>query len=172
MKKDNQTKYLVEAGVIAALYFCLNIVSSAAGLSYGPIQLRLPEALCLLPVLMPSAVPGLVVGCALANIMSPYGIIDVAVGSMATLIASILVRYFKDVTFKKIPILSALMPVLINGIFVGAEIAFLQPSTDVRLATFLIIMGEVALGELIAMVFAVLLLKAIEKRFNILNGRK
>ena len=172
MKKDNQTKYLVESGLIAALYFCLNFVSSAAGLSYGPIQLRLSEALCLLPVIMPSAVPGLAVGCALANIMSPYGVVDVAVGSLATLVAAVLVRRFRNVTWKNIPFLSALMPVLINGIFVGAEIAFLQPSSGARAVTFLVTMGEVALGEILAMVLAVLLLKAIGKRFKTLDRRK
>lgn len=166
MKNKNQTTYIVEAGLIAAIYFCLNFVSSAVGLGFGPIQLRLSESLCLLPILMPSAVPGLAVGCALANIMSPYGVIDIAVGSLATLIAALLTRRFRNITWKNIPFLSALMPIIINGIIVGAEIAFFQPVSGARFITFLITVGEVAAGELIAMILAVLLLKGLKKYFK------
>ena len=66
-----KTKYLAEAAVIAAIYALLTIV--LAPISYGAVQVRISEALTVLPFFTPAAVPGLFVGCIAANIMSPYG---------------------------------------------------------------------------------------------------
>ena len=72
--KNNNTKYLTQSGVIAALYVALTLLAKVFGLDSGQIQLRLSEALCVLPVFLPAAVPGLTIGCLLANRMQRGGV--------------------------------------------------------------------------------------------------
>ena len=91
MKARRSTLFLARAAVIAGAYVALTL--ALAPLSYSGMQLRLSEALCVLAYFSPSAVAGLTVGCALANLGSPYGLLDVAVGTAATLIAA-LFAYF------------------------------------------------------------------------------
>ena len=69
MKRRNPTRYLVQAGMIAALYVALTYLSNALGLAYGMVQFRLSEALCILPLFTPAAVPGLAVGCIVGNLL-------------------------------------------------------------------------------------------------------
>ena len=79
------TKTLCRAGVVAALYA---VLTWALGeLAYGPLQIRPAEALTVLPLFFPEAVPALYVGCMLANLMSGYGVYDILLGSLATLLA-------------------------------------------------------------------------------------
>ena len=85
MKKHNKSAFLTQSGVIAALYVVLTLVAKAMGLDSGQIQLRLSEALCVLPVFLPAAVPGLTVGCLLANILCGNIFWDVLFGTLATL---------------------------------------------------------------------------------------
>ena len=87
MKK--RTLRLVRGGLIAALYVVLTLVSAAFGLSSGVIQLRLSEALCVLPFFMPEAVPGLFIGCLLANLITGCLPFDILFGSIATLLGAI-----------------------------------------------------------------------------------
>jgi len=99
--------YFVRAALIAAIYVILNIIF--APISYGPVQVRIAEALVVLPFIEPSAIIGLSVGCVLANIYGGLGMVDVIGGSLCTLIAA----YF---TYKvKNPKLAPLPPVLINA---------------------------------------------------------
>ena len=93
MKKSiNSSKraalYMAEGGLIAALYVVLTMLVNAVGLANYPIQLRLSEALCILPVFTPAAIPGLFIGCLLANLMSGCIWQDVVFGSLATLIGA------------------------------------------------------------------------------------
>ncbi len=88
MKKS--TLLLTRAAVIAALYVVLTELSAIIGLSSGVIQFRLSEALCVLPVFTASAIPGLAVGCVLANLLTPGVVIwDVIFGSLATLLGAL-----------------------------------------------------------------------------------
>ncbi len=80
-------RFLAEAGIIAALYFALTM--AAAPISFGPLQIRISEALCVLPFFTPAAIPGLFIGVVLANLAgSPLGLFDVVFGSLATLAAA------------------------------------------------------------------------------------
>lgn len=81
--------YMAEGGLIAALYVVLTILVNAVGLASYPIQLRLSEALCVLPVFTPAAIPGLFIGCLLANLLSGCIWQDVLFGSLATLLGAI-----------------------------------------------------------------------------------
>lgn len=88
---DKKTRFIAEVGIIAALYAVLTIV--VAPISYGPMQIRISEALCVLPYFTPAAVPGLFIGCLIANgfgimLGSSLGLMDVIVGSLATLAAA------------------------------------------------------------------------------------
>ena len=80
--KKNQL-YLVQGAMIAAIYVALTL--SLMPISYGPIQFRVSEALCILPFFTPAAVPGLFVGCLLSNLLGGLVPMDVICGSLATL---------------------------------------------------------------------------------------
>lgn len=125
MKKVFTTKRLCRAGVIAALYAALTYAFMP--FAFGPFQVRPAEALCILPLFFPEAVPALFIGCMLSNITSPYFLYDVFVGSSVTLVAafgSYTVGWF----FKKDGVkllLGGLFPVLLNAFFIPLIIVFL-----------------------------------------------
>ncbi len=147
MEKNQKVRFLTEAGLIAAAYAALTYLSSLFGIAYGPVQFRFSEALCLLPVLTPAALPGLALGCLIANLGSPLGPVDLLFGTAATLLAALLTRAARGICFRRLPLLSALFPALINGLIIGAEIVlFLQDSTF-TLPAYLSAAGSVALGE-------------------------
>lgn len=146
--KDKRILYLVQGAMIAAIYAAATYLSSIFGLAYGPVQFRISEALTVLPVLTPAAIPGLTIGCIIANIGSPMGVVDIIFGSIATLLAAVTARMLRKVTVRGIPILSILMPVVFNGIIIGIEIVYLMPSVQASFTAFLINACQVALGEL------------------------
>lgn len=99
---------LTVAALTAALYAVMGYFGNIFGLTFGPIQIRFAEALTVLPFLFPAAAPGLAVGCLITNLLSPYGPIDVVLGTLATAIAAWLTA--------KMPrwYLAALPPILAN----------------------------------------------------------
>lgn len=134
-----KTRFLAQASIIAAVYAVLTIVLMA--FSYGPVQVRVAEALCILPLFTPAAIPGLAVGCFIANIFSPAGLPDLIFGSLATLIGAVGVY-----AFRKRPMLAPLCPVLSNAVIVGS---MLRITTGTNLSIFAC-MAWVAVGELIS----------------------
>ena len=123
MKNKNLTKRLCRAGVIAALYVALTYVFMP--FAYGPLQIRPAEALCILPLFFPEAVPALYIGCMLANI--PSGPIDVFLGSFATLLAALgtysIGKFFKNKWLKLI--LGGIFPVVLNAFIIPLIIVFI-----------------------------------------------
>ncbi|GAI27118.1 unnamed protein product [marine sediment metagenome] len=99
--------YIIRVAMIAAIYVVLNIIF--APISYGPVQVRIAEALAVLPFIDPSAIIGLFIGCILANVIGPLGMVDIIWGSLCTLIAAYLTSKMKN------PKLAPLPPVLINA---------------------------------------------------------
>ena len=87
--KNKKVKFIVDAAVIAALYVVLTYLAAAFNLSSAVIQVRFSEALTILPVFTPAAIPGLFVGCILANALTGAVVIDVICGSIATLIGAV-----------------------------------------------------------------------------------
>ena len=117
-------RFLAEAGIIAALYFALTV--AVAPIAYGPLQIRISEALCVLPFFTPAAVPGLFVGCILANLFSPFGIYDIVFGSLATLIAAI-------ITYRiRVKWLLPLPAIVVNALIIGAELTLLAALPEYR----------------------------------------
>ncbi len=84
----NQTLFVTQAAFIAAIYVVLTYIANAFGLASGVIQIRLSEALCTLCVFTPAAVPGLFIGCLLANLITGCTLLDIIFGSLATLIGA------------------------------------------------------------------------------------
>lgn len=123
--KQKTVRFIVQAGVIAALYAALTLVLAPIG--FGQIQFRAAEALTILPIYTPAAIPGLTVGCLLANgIGVAMGVssmpMDILFGTLATLLASMCSYFVRNVRFRKIPLWSFFPPVLWNGLIVGWEL--------------------------------------------------
>ena len=97
------TRQLTCAAIVGAAYAVLSIFGSIFGITYGPIQCRFSEALCVLPFLLPETAWGLGVGCLIANLLSPYGILDIVVGSAATLLAALLTARCKKKWLAPLP---------------------------------------------------------------------
>ena len=118
MKKRFSVRHLTAAAVIAALYAALSLLSNTLGLTFGPVQLRVSEALTLLPFLFPGATWGLFVGCIVTNIISPYGMLDMIFGSLATLLAGFLTAKAPNRHLAILP------PVVCNMLIISAVIAW------------------------------------------------
>ena len=161
MKK--KTVFVVNSAVIAAVYAGLTYVAALLNLAYGGIQFRFSEALTILAVFTPAAIPGLTIGCFLGNITSPYGLVDIICGTLATLVAAILSYLTRNIKFKDLPLLSALFPVIANAIIVGLEITLLMPE-GFKFKAFLISALQVGFGELVmCYVLGIPLYKFIKK---------
>ena len=143
---NKKTLFYVKAALIGALYTVLTLVCAAMGLAYGGVQLRFSEALTILPLFSAASVPGLTVGCIVANIFSSVTPLDTIVGSLATLLAALLTRKCRHIRVKNFPLLSFLFPVIFNAVFVGAEIAFIS-GEDAFFTVFFMNMLTVGLGE-------------------------
>ena len=111
MKNKNVT-YLTQAAMIAAIYVVLTYVF--APFSFGEVQIRISEALTILPLFTPAAVPGLFVGCLIGNILGGAILPDIIFGSIATLIGAIGTYYLKE----QKPVLATLPPILSNIVIV------------------------------------------------------
>lgn len=151
MKKRKSALFVTQAAVIAALYVALTYVSNALGLAYGAVQFRLSEILTVLPVFTPAAIPGLLIGCIIANITSPFGIIDIVCGSGATFLAALCTYALRNVCFKELPLLSVIPPVLFNAVIIGLEIWYLQGRTA---EIFFVSALQIAAGQTVMCVAA------------------
>lgn len=148
MKNKKRLNYVVTGALIAAAYAGLTFLSNIFGLAYGPIQLRISEVLTILPVFTPAAIPGLTIGCFIANIGS-FNVVDLLFGTAATLIAAVMTYYLRSVRFKGIPFLAFLPPVLVNAVIIGFEISVFFLPEGLTLWGFVISGLEVGIGELI-----------------------
>ena len=137
MKKG--TAYTVQAALIAAIYAALTY--AVAPLSFGATQFRISEALTVLPVFTPAAIPGLAIG-------SPYGPIDILLGTVATVLAALATRLTRNIKIKNIPLLSFIFPTVFNGIIIGAEIMMFTPG-QAGIVGFFTSASGVALGEIV-----------------------
>lgn len=111
--KNSSAKIITQAAIIAALYVVLTLLSNALGLANLQVQFRLSEALTILPALFPAAIPGLFIGCILANIFTGALLPDIIAGSLATLVAAILTY-----KLRKSKYLAVLPPIICNTIVI------------------------------------------------------
>jgi uncharacterized membrane protein len=155
----SKTQLLVLNGIVAGLYTALTLVAGAMDLAYGPVQFRFSEALTVLPFLFPGTAPGLFVGCLLSNIISPYGILDLVLGSLATLLAALCTQKTNHRWLAPLP------PVIFNMVIVGGMLAWYEVGFS---DSFLTLFGAnalwVGLGEAVVVyVLGGLILKAVPK---------
>ncbi len=157
--KRKTVKNLSIASLIGALFAATTLISSFFGLAIGPFELRLSEALCFLPVLTPAAIPGLFVGCILANLLCGAVALDVIFGSLATLLGAV-----GTYLLRKRPILSFLPPILANTLIVPPLLYFVYGFRDAALPFlfFSIFVGEV----LSAGVLGFLVKKSVGKKLD------
>ena len=155
MKQFIHVKTLCMGGAIAALYVVLTLVAQAFGLASGAIQVRLSEALTILPVFTAAAVPGLTVGCVLANLITGCAAWDVVFGSLATLIGAVGTRLLKNK-----PLVAWIPPVVSNALIVPIVLQRVYGVPD----SFWYLMLTVGAGEVIACgVLGLLLYKSFKK---------
>lgn len=117
---NQNVKYLVHGAVIAALYFVLTMLANALGLANYAIQLRFSEALTILPLFTPAAIPGLFLGCILSNFATGAILIDVIFGSLATLIGAVGTYLLRNQS----KLLAPLPPIVANTIIVPLVLAY------------------------------------------------
>ena len=141
---------LTAAAAIGALYAALTMVNP---LGYGPIQFRVSEILCILPFFFPASAYGLTVGCIIANLIGPYGAVDIIFGSLATLLAGLSTAAIGIHSWKTEKtgwgacLAASLMPVLFNAPIVGSVIAY--SSTEYEFWKGFVLYGaQVGIGEL------------------------
>ena len=144
MKKSN-TLSLARGGIIAALYVALTYASFLFGLSSGAIQLRLSEMLTILPAFLPEAIPGLYIGCIIANLLTGGSIYDILLGSLATLIGAIGARALR----KFHPILIAMPTVIANALIVPLVIILSAGGAE-TFASFPYFALTVGIGEFLS----------------------
>ena len=110
--KNKGVLFVTQAGLIAALYVTLTYVFAA--ISFGEVQLRIAEALTILPMFTPAAIPGLFVGCIIGNAMGGAVLPDIICGSLATLAGAFGTWMFR----KKSPLIGCLPPIIANSLIV------------------------------------------------------
>ena len=155
---------VVRCAVIAAVYVVLCLV--LAPFSYGAVQVRIAEALCLLPVFGAEYIVGVTLGCFLANLFGST-ILDVVFGTLATLLACLVTYKLRNVRIKGLAIPASLPPVLFNAVIVGVEITlFFTDYRAMSAPVWLLCLGNgisVGVGELISCtILGVALVKLIE----------
>lgn len=141
MKKTYSATSLVHGAFVAALYIVLTYLANMLGLANSPIQVRFSEALCILPAFFPSAIWGLFAGCLISNLLTGCVLIDVILGSIATLIGAT-----GTYLLKQHPPLMVLPPIIANIIIVPPILAYVY-KFEGSLWYFVITVG---IGELIS----------------------
>jgi uncharacterized membrane protein len=159
--KENITKKLVKAALVAAIYAALTIV--LAPISYGPVQFRLSEVLVLLAFIDPFYIVGLTIGCLLANILGGLGIMDIVFGTLATFLSvsaiSLTAKYIKS---KKLSlIIASLWPTIFNGVIIGWMLNYVLG------VPLVLTMLQVGIGEFVVVtVVGVPVFKLIQNKYK------
>ena len=153
--KKNKVLFLTQAAMIAALYVVLTFVSNAFGLASGAIQIRISEALTILPYFSPVAVPGLFVGCIISNLLTGCALFDVIFGSLATLLGAIGTRMLRKWKW-----LAPLPPIISNTLIVPFVLTYVYALPG-GIPYFMLTVG---IGEIISCgILGMILLSVLSK---------
>lgn len=154
-----KVKFLTQGSLIAALYVVLTFLAQFFGLASGVIQLRLSEALTILPYFTPAAILGLFIGCFLSNLLIGGAMLDVVFGSIATLLGAVLAYLLRKHKW-----LVPIPNIFSNTIIVPFVLRYIY-TLDGTLPYFMLTVGigEILSGGLLGMI----LLFALEKHRNI-----
>ena len=119
MKRNSKTFFVCQGAIIAAIYVVLTYVAHLFGLDAGVIQIRLSEILCVLPMFFVAAIPGLYLGCLLANLLTGAVWLDILVGPVATLIGAL-----GTYALRKYRWIAPIPPILSNALIVPFVLAY------------------------------------------------
>ncbi|MFH1700550.1 MAG: QueT transporter family protein [Candidatus Zixiibacteriota bacterium] len=151
-----KARQIAIAGLIAAIYFVITISPGISAISYGNIQFRIAESLTILPFVYPGAIFGIFIGCLLANIFGPVGVIDIIAGSLLTLVAGWLTFLLRKT---KKPYLAPIPPIVINAFGVSVYVSYLYK------VPYWICVSEIFVGQtVVCYLLGYPLLKYIIKR--------
>ena len=114
------SKQIAKSAMICALYVCLTYITNTLGLASGIIQVRFSEALCILPIFTPTAVPGLFIGCLISNLLTGCALFDVIFGSIATLLGAVGTLYIG----RKNKWLAAIPPIISNTLIIPFVLSY------------------------------------------------
>lgn len=160
MKHQGKTAALCRAAMICALYVALTWVCGLLGLANMPVQLRLAEALCVLPFFMPEAIAGLTVGCLVANFLVGCIWQDILFGTLATLLGALgtyAMRHLRG----KFRFLAVLPPIVANTVIVPFVLRYAYGIGD----GWLVLAAGVGAGEIVSVgVLGIFLMLALEKQ--------
>ena len=158
--KVNKTRNLVFGALIAAIYVVLTMMLRP--ISYGPIQFRISEALCVLPYFTPAAIPGVFLGCLISNLLGGAVIMDVVFGSLATLIGAV-----GSWVLRKNRFLVSVPPIMSNILIIPWVLKFAYGSEDL----IWYMMVTIGIGEFLAIgVLGQLLITALTKYRKMIFG--
>ena len=150
-----KTRFLTQSAFIAALYVALTYISAVLGIASGVVQIRLSEALTVSPAFSPAGVPGLFLGCFVANVLTGAPLWDIVFGSVATLLGALGTRYFGKKCFT-----APIFPILSNTLIIPFVLKFAYGVGEGYSFLFVTIF----LGEFISCgVLGVVLYKALDK---------
>lgn len=156
MKNRKKIINLATAAIIAALYVVLTYLASALGLSSGAIQVRFSEALTILPLFTPAAIPGLFAGCLLANLLTGCALWDIIFGSIATLLGAIGTYFLRNHKF-----IAMIPPIISNTLIIPLILIFVYGITD----AYCFLMLTVFTGEVISCgILGTVLRKGLERK--------
>lgn len=155
-----KTRTIVRAALIAAVYTAVAL--ALAPLSFNSVQVRVSEALTMLPVLCPGAVAGVTIGCFFSN-MATGSAVDMLLGTLTTLLAALATRRLRHMRLRGLPLAAALPPILFNAVIVGAMLTVLYFPPGSPIGVWAFNMFTVGVGQLISCgVLGVALVRGIE----------
>ena len=167
MMKKISPGSLSRCAMMAALYAAVSIV--LLPISFGAVQVRLSEALTILPVYTPLGVWGITLGCLITNAYGVaaganiLGAADIVIGTLATLAAALLTRCLRKFRIKGMPIPATLPPILTNAVVIGAELTFAETG-KIFGPLLWINMTQIAVGQFIACTVGGLIVAAAVER--------
>lgn len=135
----NQVKFMVSAAVIAAIYVVLTMMT--APISFGVIQFRISEILCVLPMFTPAGIPGIFIGCLLGNMLSGAAVLDIVFGSLASLIGA-----YGTYKLRGNKYMAVLPPIIANAIIIPFVLRYAYGVPDM----ILFMVFTIGLSEIIA----------------------
>ncbi|MGL5972719.1 MAG: QueT transporter family protein [Oscillospiraceae bacterium] len=157
---------IVKSAVIASIYAVISL--ALAPISFGVAQFRIAESLTILPIFGKLPIYGLTVGVFLTNLIGVFlgvniaGTLDIFIGTLATLIAALMTYWFRNVKTFKLPLLSILPPIVINAIFIGAELTFVVTGSF-TFGAFILIGLQIMLEQTLALALGLFLYKTLLK---------
>lgn len=137
-KSASSVRYLTQAAMIAAIYVVLTFLANALGLASGAIQIRFSEALTVLPFFTGAAIPGLTVGCLLANLLTGCAVPDIIFGSLATFLGAVFTRRLRRYQW-----LAPVPPIISNTLIVPFVLLYAYGVGPLWLSFLTVAVGEI-----------------------------